>query len=272
MEEVVLSYKGLASPIPVEADAIVPDRLREMGRAEIERLVLNHGNERVALADLFTVRGGPSGRIRMEGDLATVKGLGTGMQDGRLLIEGNAGMHVGALMRGGCIEVGGSAGDWAGAEMTGGLLWIRGDAGNRAGSAYRGSKFGMRGGVILIEGGAGHEVGGYMRRGLIAVRGEVQDFAGARMVSGTLLLLGRTGIRTGGGMKRGTIVCEQGTEILPTFRRSEAGHPLFLQVIRRALQARGFPVEIGEGGRSYTRYRGDLAELGKGEILLRRQD
>ena len=136
MDELVLTYKGGGgSRIPLEAEAITPDNLQAKERAGIERLTLFHGNEKVTLGDAFSVKGQPSGRLRVLGDLALVKSLGQGMASGRLVIEGNAGMHVGACMTGGEIEVRGSAADWAGAEMTGGLIWIRGDAGNGGGSA-----------------------------------------------------------------------------------------------------------------------------------------
>ena len=274
MGELLLSYRGASgSLIPVEADAITPDHLAGMDRPAIEKLTLHHGNQSVPLGELFAVRGDVCDTLRVEGDLGRVKGLGLGMKSGRLVIEGNAAMHVGAFMSGGTIEARGSVGDWAGAEMTGGLLLVRGDAGNRVGGAYRGSKHGMRGGVILVEGRAGHEAGGYMRRGLIAVRGDVGDFTGARMSAGTILLLGSAGIRTGGGMKRGTIVCRRPVELLPTFRAGGSIRPLFLRIILRALEARGFVAgaALGAPSFSFTRHLGDLAELGKGEILVARE-
>ncbi len=269
MSAIVLTLReGARSAIPVEAESITPDRLGGLDRAAIERLPLQHGNRGVALAEVFSVRGDRGDEIRIEGDVSRVKSLGSGMAGGRLIIEGHAGMHVGARMRGGTIEVLGDAGDWAGAEMSGGLLHIRGNTGNRAGSAYRGSKFGMRGGVILVEGNAGHELGGYMRRGLIAVRGDVLDHAGARMAAGTLFLFGRTGLRAGGGMDRGSIVCYQAPEMLPTFRAAGVFEPLFVTIYLRALAERGFVVDRFETIRRFARYRGDLAELGRGEILV----
>jgi formylmethanofuran dehydrogenase subunit C len=271
MGEVVLTFKGLSgSPIPLEADSINPMLFRDRERKEIERVPLHHGNTSVPLGELFSIRGSPSGDLRIEGDLASVKGLGIGMSGGRMVIEGNVGMHVGAGMTGGEIEVRGDAADWAGAEMSGGLLRVRGNAGNRAGSAYRGSRFGMRGGVILIHGSAGHEVGGYMRRGLVAVQGDVADFAGARMAAGTILLFGRSGLRTGGGMNRGTIVCFGKAELLPTFRLASTYTPLVLEILLRALRARGYSIDGVEPLPRFDRYYGDLAELGRGEIFVRR--
>ncbi|MFQ5693198.1 MAG: formylmethanofuran dehydrogenase subunit C [Nitrospinota bacterium] len=269
MDEIILTFKGTGkSTVPLEADPINPDLLQLKFRPEIERLPLHHGNEQVLLGDFFSVEGERSNQIRLRGDLSPVKNIGVGMQGGRIVIEGNVGMHVGARMEGGEIEVHGNADDWAGAEMTGGLLGIKGNAGNRAGSAYRGSKYGMRGGVILIGGSAGHEVGGYMRRGLIVVRGDVEDLTGARMVAGSIFGLGRVGQRTGGGMKRGSIVCYHSVDMLPTFRLTSTYTPTFIPIYLRALHARGFPVAEVQRARNFTRYCGDLAELGKGEILV----
>lgn len=268
MGEIILTFKGMGgSTVPLEADPITPDLLQLKIRAEIERLPLYHGNEQLLLGDFFSVQGERSNQIRLRGDLSQVKNIGVGMQTGRIVIESSIGMHVGARMAGGEIQVHGNAGDWAGAEMTGGLLWINGSAGNRAGSAYRGSKYGMRGGVILIEGSGGHEVGGYMRRGLIAVRGNLEDHAGARMVAGSIFVFGRVGGRTGGGMKRGSIVCFNPLDLLSTFRLTSIYAPLFVTIYLRALRSRGFSVPEISGGR-FTRYCGDLAELGKGEILV----
>ncbi len=127
MSGINLTFKGTGgSAIPLEAEPIGPDLFRARDRKEIERLPLHHGNERVAIGDVFRIAGERSDDLRVEGDLARVKGLGSGMTGGTMVIEGHAGMHTGAGMSGGVLEVRGDAGDWAGAEMTGGLLWIRG--------------------------------------------------------------------------------------------------------------------------------------------------
>lgn len=267
---VTLSLREEIRQIPLEADCITPDLFAQKSQGEIEALPVYYGNEQHPLGDFFKVEGERSEEIRIEGDCARVKRIGQGMTRGKIRLLGNAGMHLGALMQGGEILVEGNADDWAGAEMEGGLIRIKGNAGNRAGAAYRGSKFGMRGGVIIVEGNAGHEVGGYMRRGLIVVGGDAQDFLGARMVAGTIFVFGRTGLRCGGGMKRGTIVSFHPVELLPTFKYDATYEPVFLRIFFKALKRLGIeppPVGGGGGGR-YRRYHGDLAELGKGEILI----
>ena len=162
------------------------------------------------------------------------------MTRGRILIDGNAGMHLGAHMKGGTIEVTGNASDWIGAEMSDGLIRIRGNAGGQVGAAYRGSSFGMQNGTILIDGSAGIEVGMRMKRGTIAVRGPVRDFAGLQMKGGTIFLLGGAEIRTGAWMVRGTIVSFTEIRMLPTFSYACAYNPVFLNLYVKHLDALRF--------------------------------
>jgi formylmethanofuran dehydrogenase subunit C len=142
--------------VPLEADAVTPDRFAGQTREAIERLPVLHGNVTARLADFFTVRGEADDAIRLEGDCSRVKYIGKGMTRGRIEVAGAAGMHLGAEMRGGEIVVRGDAGDWAGAEMRGGVIRVEGRAGHLLGAAYRGSPKGMRGGTILVRGSAGH--------------------------------------------------------------------------------------------------------------------
>jgi formylmethanofuran dehydrogenase subunit C len=255
--------------IPVEAEVLTPDQLAGKSAAEIAALPVQHGNTCVPLGEFFQVQGdAQDGELRLEGDCRRVKLIGAGMSWGRILIEGNAGMHLGAEMRGGEIIVYGNAGDWVGAEMRGGRIHIHGDAGHLVGSAYRGSRLGMRGGVILVDGKAGNEVGSTMRRGLIAIGGEVGDFAGVSLIAGSLFLFGTVGLRLGAGMKRGSLVLF-GPEphLLPTFRYDCTYQPVFVHIYLRQLRAWGFPLPPECLAGSFRRWSGDLVALGKGEVL-----
>ncbi len=265
-----------ANRLPLEAEVVTPDRLGALTAAEIERLPVFYGNKPRPLAEHFDVRVTPGGEapgggptVVVEGPTGRVKRLGERMSCGRLVVAGDAGMHVGAEMAGGELVVEGDADDWAGAQMAGGLLHVKGRAGHRVGSTYRGSRVGMTGGVIVVGGDAGTEAGGYMRRGLVVVVGDVEDFAGARMVAGTVLVLGRAGARAGAGLLRGSVVVAGGVaEVLPTFRETCVYRPGFLTVLARAVQKRvPLPLEPLDG-RAFRRLGGDLAELGKGELLL----
>lgn len=268
--EVILRLKEQTT-IPIEADSIGPDNFVGRSQAEIETLPAFFGRRKVTLGDLFTVAGGDSQNIVVEGDLSHVKRIGQKMSRGRITIHSDVGPHLGSEMSGGEIVVHGDVGAWAGAQMSDGRIWVHGDAGPMLGAAYTGEKLGMRGGVIIVEGNAGARAGERMRRGIIIVQGDLGDFAGARMIAGSLFTFGKLGERPGAGMKRGTLLAMEGlsADLLPTFRYScTCECPSFLRYYLRRLRAWGLSVadEWIEG--RYWRYTGDATTIGKGELFI----
>jgi formylmethanofuran dehydrogenase subunit C len=259
----LLSLKEVPA-VPLEAEALSPDRLAGLRIDEVRSLPVFLGKRKLRLDEFFTVEGEGAEELELRGDLTKVKWIGRGMTRGRITIRGDVGMHLGAHMKGGTIEVHGNAGDWVGGEMTGGLIHVRGNAGGQVGAAYRGSMSGMNRGTILIDGSAGIELGMRMKRGIIAVKGPVRDFAGLQMKGGTILLMGGAEIRTGAWMIRGTIVALSPIRLLPTFAYCCSYEPTFLNMYSRQLAPRGFAVPQG----FYQRYMGDSAVPGKGELLI----
>ena len=257
----------------VEGDNLRPESLATPSDLAARVKVLA-GNEAVELGELFEIDGdGGDGMLIFEGDLRAVRGLGSEMASGRLLLRGDAGARLGSGMTGGSIEVEGSAEDWAGAEMRGGLIRVRGDAGDLLGAALPGSRLGMRGGVILVEGRAGDDVGLAMRRGLIAVRGALGEGAGRGLVAGSIFGFGPIGRRAGSGMKRGTLAFlgKDGVaafEPSPTFEASGSFRPPILDIFLKELAAMGFDVPGAAFAGSIRRYNGDRLEGGRGEILV----
>lgn len=254
--------------VPLEAEAIVPERLEGLSEAEIAKQPVLHGNRQAELGDFFKVDGGSNGQLRVIGDLSRVKLLGAGMSRGRLVIEGKAGLHLGTAMTGGEILVEGSASDWVGPEMRGGRILVTGDAGHAVGSAYRGSQVGMRGGEIIVHGKAGNEVGNTMRNGLIAIGGTCGDFAGVNMLAGTIVVFGALGIRAGAGMKRGSVIAMTETEVLPSFTYACRYHPPFLPLYLLHLKTLGLPVSDRQVSGIYRRWSGDAVEMNRGELLV----
>lgn len=259
--------------IPIEAEALRPDRLAGKTLTEIKSLKVFHGNREEDLGACFDIAGDSSDEhLLLEGDFSRIKHIGQEMVRGRITIDGRVGMHLGAEMRGGEIEVRGDAGDWVGAEMRGGLIRVSGSAGHLVGGSYRGSASGMKGGAIIIGGDAGNEVGCGMRRGVIAVGGKVSDFAGFNMIAGTILVNGGFGIRCGAGMRRGSIIAlgppKDHPPLLPSFRFDCEYEPQFLSVYLNQLRKWDFPVESRLLQAKFHRYSGDLVALGKGEVLL----
>ncbi|MDE2058144.1 MAG: formylmethanofuran dehydrogenase subunit C [candidate division NC10 bacterium] len=267
MSPVVLHTKEIPTNIPLEAESISPDLFVERSQAEIEAMPVALGNESHRLGDFFKVEGERSDEIIIEGCAGRVKWIGSGMTRGRVVVRGDAGMHAGSYMRGGEILIEGNADDFLGVEMQGGLIRVTGNARHRVGAAYRGSKYGMQGGIIIVGGNVGHEVGAYMRRGLIVIKGNAEDFLGAMMTNGTICLFGQAGIRTGGGMQKGTIVCLRPVDLLPTFAYDCTYAPVFLRMLFKGLTQLGVEPPVPTNG-LVRRYHGDLADVGKGEILI----
>ncbi len=87
-----------APDAPLEAEVISTDRLDGLGAAKAAGLPVHHGNEQASLGDFFDLKGKGDGEIRIEGDLSRVKLIGAGMSAGSIVIEGNAGMHLGVDM------------------------------------------------------------------------------------------------------------------------------------------------------------------------------
>jgi formylmethanofuran dehydrogenase subunit C len=265
-----LIYKGQTS-VPVEVEGFVPHVADKLLLAEIERFEIFHGNEKLPLADYFTVSGSADdGRLDFEGNLAGVHWIGAGMASGSIHVEGDAGRHLGSEMTGGEIHVSGNAGDWVGGEMHGGLVHVRGRAGHLIGSAYRGSRRGMTGGTILIHGEVGNEIGHTMRRGLLAVGGGCGDFVGINMIAGTIFVFGNCGIRPAPGMRRGTVGLfgSEPPKLLPTFRAGSCDQPLILKLLFRELRRLDFPVDEDLFHANYRMYHGDMVAIGRGEVLV----
>jgi formylmethanofuran dehydrogenase subunit C len=255
-------------PVPLEAEMLSPDRVAGLTIDQIRALPVHLGKRLSRLDEFFTVEGEPGAELEIRGDARKVKWIGRGMTRGRIRIEGNAGMHLGAYMKGGTIEVSGNAADWIGGEMAGGLIRIGGNAGGQVGAAYRGSRTGMTDGTILIEGTAGLEVGMRMKGGLVAVGGLVRDFAGLQMKGGTIVMRSGAELRTGAWMMRGTIVSLKPIPLLPTFAYASTYAPTFLRMYWKRLHTLGFTLPFADGPGVYQRYTGDAAVPGKGEILL----
>lgn len=266
-----------ASSIPIEVEGVHPSELRGLDRTAIERIEIHHGNRQLALAELFDVSGDASDeRIVWQGDCSGVHWIGAGMSSGEMIIEGDAGRHLGSELRGGKIRVERNAGDWVGAEMRGGDIHVGGNAGHLVGAAYRGSPRGMTGGTIRVGGDAGNEIGHSLRRGTIAVGGSVGDLAGFNMLAGSIVIFGNAGIRHGAGMRRGTIAIlgPERPPLLPTFKFACRYQPLAMMMIARRLAAEGLAAAAQWIEASALTppmvdlYRGDFLEGGRGEIWL----
>lgn len=216
------------------------------------------------LGDCFEVSGEDGLDLRIEGGSPRLDRVGAGLAEGTLTVEGDVGQRLGQGMTGGTLRVLGSAGPFAGAGATAGLISIEGDAGERAGGAFFGAPVGLDGATLLISGRSGPFLGDRMRRGLI-VTGAAADYAGARMVGGTIVA-GTAGAAPGYAMRRGTLLVGEHGPLISGFVPTGTHRLVFARLLQRTLQALA-PHLAGLAEGDLDRHAGDLATLGKGELL-----
>lgn len=254
----------------VDMSPLVCHKLQGMALTDIAALELQCGRRKRRVDELFEIDGIDTNRIIIQNSAANLDFIGQGLQGGTMIIEGDAGAYLGQSMRAGTIRLSGSAGIFAGCEMADGLLEIGGNCGDFLGGALPGNKQGMRGGTILVKGDAGGRVGDHMRRGVILIEGNVADYCGSRMIAGTIAVMGRCGRFLGYAMRRGTILLWQCPELIATFKDCGTHTLAFLPMLFNSFQA--YDSRFADAGVAFNRvqrFGGDLAETGKGEILVK---
>ncbi len=213
------------------------------------RRVYLDGQGSVALGDVCEVKGTPAGRIRFEGDFSQVDRLAAGLTEGEVVVDGDLGRDAGAGMAGGSVEV-------------------TGDAGSGVGSAALEARRGMTGGELVVHGSVGSEAGSRMRRGLVVVGRDAGGDAGFGMIAGSVVILGGATGEVGLWSKRGSIVALGVVKIPVTYRYACTYQPTHVRVMLQRLRTRySLPLEDRHLVGLYRRYSGDLADLGRGEIL-----
>lgn len=249
---------------------LIPQNLAGKTVAEIEGIELGTTRVRVTTGDVFRVRKGDPAAIAIEGGSARFDRVGMGLTAGSIRVEGEVGVEAGRLMSGGQLTIRGDAGPFAGSGMKGGTLEIEGDAGERLGGPSSGETVGMSGGVLHVRGDAGPRAGDRLRRGVILIEGCAGAYAGSRMIAGTLAIGGEAGEMPGYLMGRGTILLGRGATLFsPTF--GDCGeHELVAARLLADYIAQGSAKLARLFRRPLRRLAGDLAALGKGEILLPR--
>ncbi|ACA20061.1 formylmethanofuran dehydrogenase subunit C [Methylobacterium sp. 4-46] len=253
-----------APPERLDLSGLTPARLAGLGEAEAARLPIGTSRLGLSLGDCFALALDGTDTLRIVGGSERLDQVGAGLSAGAIEVEGDVGQRLGAGMTGGAIRVSGSAGPFAGTGARGGTITIAGDAGESAGGALHGAMGGLDGATLVIGGRAGDRLGDRMRAGLIVAE-SAGALAGSRMIAGTIVA-GAIGDHPGYGMRRGTLLVERHGALLPTFVDTGAQDLVFVRLLARALE----PVSARFAALARARLgrrAGDLATLGKGELL-----
>lgn len=253
----------------LDLSRLTPDRLAGLAEAEIAALPVNTAKTPLTLGDAFHITAGDATTVHIvAADGARLDNIGAGMTHGRVTVEGGAGAYAGLGMTGGELTVAGDCGPFAGSGMSGGRVRIQGNAGDFLGGPRTGEMTGMKGGTITVTGRAGARAGDRMRRGLIAIGGDAGDHAASRMIAGTVAIFGNCGALPGYLMRRGSIVLGgEAASWTPTFVDSGRAELTYLAMLAVALAGEFPPTTLGALRAQVRRLAGDMAALGKGEIL-----
>jgi formylmethanofuran dehydrogenase subunit C len=261
---------ALRAPPPQRLDlsSLTPDALAGKSASDISAIGLETTRERVTVGDVFRVRMGDAATVVFEGGSERFDRVGAALATGTILVEGEVGAEAGRLMSGGRLTIRGDAGPFAGSRMAGGVLDIAGAAGDRLAGPLAGETVGMTGGLLHVLGDAGARAADRLRRGVVLIEGRAGAYAGSRMIAGTLAIGGEAGDLPGYLMDRGTILLGRGATLLsPSF--GDCGqHDLVAARLIADFVASASAKLARLFRRRLRRLAGDLAALGKGEILL----
>ena len=249
-------------------DSLVPNKIKNKKISEIKSLKIVYGKEKKEVSSFFSISGKLKKGIIFKGDLNKCDFIGNKMDDGKIIIKGNAGNYLGNGMKGGKIIVNGSSSDYTGASLKNGQIIINKNTGDFLGSSIQGKKLGMVGGSIVVRGNAGNRVGFKMRSGIIYVKGSVKDFIGCQMIAGTIVVKGNIGSNPGLLMKRGTIVLKRKRLVNPYLKYSGKNNYLFLKVLEGYLRKLGNEFKNVFPNTYTEKYSGDITCNGSGEILI----
>lgn len=251
----------------VDCSPLTPHNLVGKTLAEIAAIELPSGRQKLRVDALFDIGGDDNSNIVIDNSSAKLDYIGHGMTDGSITVHGDVGSYLGFAMKKGSLQVHGSADAFAASGLAGGQILINGNAGDFLAAAIPGDRKGMRGGIVIVKGNAGDRVGDQMRRGILLIEGNAGDYCASRMLAGTIGVMGSVGNYIGYGMRRGTVMLFSQPALHSTLQDCGAHTLPFLSLMFKSLRA--LPTKFAEIDKNRVhRYAGDIANDGKGEILV----
>jgi len=266
MSALTLTLKSIPQQ-RIDCSPLTPDNLAGKSVAEIGAIELQSGKLTLRTDAVFDISGDDASDLVFMNCRDKLDYIGNAMQSGRIIIHGDAGWYLGFQMKKGNIVLHGHAGGFAASGMSGGTLHIHGSVGDYLASAIPGDRKGMKGGLVIVTGNAGDRVGDQMRRGIVLIEGNVGAYCASRMLAGTIGVMGSVGDYVGYGMRRGTLLLFSQPRLHATLQDCGSHTLPFLKLMFKSFS--GLPSKFAAIHLNRVqRYAGDLANDGKGEILV----
>ena len=263
-----LTFKLKATPQQrIDCSPLTPDLLAGKPVAEIGAIELQSGRFKLRADSVFDIVGDDASNIVFDKSCGKLDSIGQGMKSGRITVRGDAGSYVGLQMKQGEIIVHGNADAFVASGMSGGTIQVHGNVGDFLAAALPGDRKGMRGGTVIVKGNAGDRAGDQMRRGLLLIEGDVGSYCASRMLAGTIGVLGKVGNYVGYGMRRGTLLLTETPKLHATIQDCGSHTLPFLSLMFKSFAH--LPSKFATIHKNRVqRYAGDVANDGKGEILI----
>jgi formylmethanofuran dehydrogenase subunit C len=251
----------------IDMSPLTPDNLAGKTSSDIAAIELQCGNRKLRTDALFDISGENASDIVINNGCGKLDYIGSGMKSGRITIHGGAGSWLGLQMKNGEIVLNGDADAYAAGELAGGIIRINGNVGDFLASALPGNRKGMKGGMVIVTGNAGDRAGDQMRRGTVFIEGNAGAYCASRMLAGTIGVMGSVGNYVGFGMRRGTLLLFSPPKLHSTLQDCGTHTLPFLNLMCKSFE--GLPTRFAlMKGNRVRRFAGDLANDGKGEILV----
>jgi len=251
----------------VDCSPLTPDFLAGKSVDEIAAIELHSGNRKVRVDALFDIAGDDSSEIVINSSSNKLDFIGSKLASGSITVHGDVGSYLGFQMKKGEITLHGNANAYVASGLAGGSIKINGNVGDFLASAIPGDRKGMKGGTVIITGNAGDRVGDQMRRGIVLIEGNVGSYCASRMLAGTIGVLGSVGDYVGFGMRRGTLLLFSTPKLHATLQDCGSHTLPYLKLMFKSF--RDLPSKFASLDQNRVqRYAGDLANDGKGEILV----
>jgi formylmethanofuran dehydrogenase subunit C len=251
----------------IDCSPLSPEQLAGKSAADIGAIELHCGNQQVRCDVLFDIVGDDATQLVFNNSGSKLDFLGAHQRSGSIEVHGDVGAYLGFQAKKASIRVHGNAGAYAASGMAGGSILVNGNVGDYLAAAIPGDRKGMKGGLVIVTGNAGDRAGDQMRRGIVLIEGNAGAYCASRMLAGTIGVMGHVGDYVGYGMRRGTLLLFS----MPAFHATlqDCGsHTLpFLSLMFKSFK--GLPTKFGQMNvNRVRRFAGDLANDGKGEILI----
>lgn len=251
----------------VDCSPLTPDLLAGKSSAEIAAIELHCGNRKLRAAEVFDIAGDDAGHIVFASSSAKLDFVGAHMRSGSITVHGDVGAYLGLQAKKADITVNGNAGAYAASGLAGGSIKVNGNVGDYLAAAIPGDRKGMKGGLVIVTGNAGDRAGDQMRRGIVLIEGNAGAYCASRMLAGTIGVLGSVGDYVGYGMRRGTLLLFSTPKLHATLQDCGSHTLPFLSLMFKSF--RDLPSKFASINRNRARrYAGDVANDGKGEILV----